>query len=101
MLSAKFPAQNLFFGPSANKQELLHASILAVLGPYTEQALYHGEVMFLVFNDRFCFSKTIEITAHADSSKDDNYVKVVATIKLIETCVCAVLIEVTRVHFAA
>ena len=80
---------------------LLHASILAVRGPYTEQALYLEKVMFLVFNDRLCFSKKIEITAHADSSRDDNYVRVVAAKKLVETCACAVLIEVTRVYFLA
>ena len=57
--------------------------------------------MFLVFNHHCSLSSIKEIAAHAESVEDVDLVRMVATNKLIVTCACAVLIEVTRAHFAA
>ena len=57
-------------------------------------------IFIKVFKNRISFfSKKKEITTHTESSKDGNNVKMVATIKLIEICACAVLIQVTRAPF--
>ena len=66
--------------------------MLAARGPYTESALYFEKAKFLVLATAALSAQKLKITSHAESSKDVNYAKLVATKDLIETCACAVLI---------